>query len=112
VGQKVSSFAIKKTNDLQALHEAVMRDVGPLLSYDVDATMIYDGVAAETTLEWIRDYAEKAAYDHFFPHITLGYGQASTAMTFPIPFPAMRLALCHLGNHCTCRKVLTAVALG
>lgn len=110
-GEKVSSFAIKKTSALQALHEAVMRDVGPLLGHDVDATMVYDGIAGETTLEWIRDYPEKAAYDRFFPHITLGYGQASTAMTFPIPFPAPRLALCHLGNHCTCRKVLTAVTL-
>jgi 2'-5' RNA ligase len=111
IGQKVSSFAIKKTADLQAMHEAVMRDVGPSLGHDVDASMIYDGIAAETALQWIRNYPEQAAHDRFFPHITLGYGQASTAMTFPIPFPATRLALCHLGNHCTCRKVLASVQL-
>jgi hypothetical protein len=108
-GETVSSFAVKRTEDLQALHEAVMTDVGPLLSHDVNESMVYDGVATEGTLAWIRDYPDKAAHDLFFPHITLGYGKASTAMTFPIPFLAVRLALCHLGNHCTCRKVLASV---
>jgi len=30
---------------------------------------------------------------------------------FPIDFNVAELALCHLGNHCTCRRVLTSVPL-
>ncbi len=45
------------------------------------------------------------------PHITLGYGQAKPPFSFPVAFAAARLALCHLGNHCTCRKVLASCRL-
>jgi hypothetical protein len=70
--------------------------------------MIYDDVVAPSTLEWIRTYPQKSSYENFRPHITLGYGQVPPGLSFPIPFTAARLALCHLGNHCTCREMLAA----
>jgi hypothetical protein len=73
--------------------------------------MIHDGVVAETTLDWIRTYPRKAGYERFDPHITIGYGQGPSDLSLPIPFTASQLALCHLGNHCTCRKVLAGVSL-
>jgi hypothetical protein len=83
----------------------------PYFRRDVTEEMIYgEEEVAQTTLDWIENYAEKAAFGNFMPHITIGYGDAEEEM-LPITFRASRLALCHLGNHCTCRKVLAAVNL-
>ena len=110
-GEKVSVFEIEKTKDLQSLHEKVMKKVGSYFSFDVSSDMIYgDEEVAETTLLWIKNYPEKVSYENFFPHITIGYGEIEN-IPFPIKFKASRLALCHLGNHCTCRKVLVSIDL-
>ncbi len=111
-GQSVSAFAIAKTGAVQGLHERVMDALQPYLNQDVTEAAIFgDETVAETTLAWIRDYRNKAAFGAFFPHITIGYGTVEQVMSFPIPLGAPRLALCHLGNHCTCRKVLASVPL-
>lgn len=107
-GEKVSVFEIEKTKELQSLHEKVMKKVTPYFSYNVTIDMMYgDEEAAQTSLLWIKNYPEKASFANFFPHITIGYGQVENG-PFPIQFTASRLALCHLGNHCTCRKILAS----
>jgi len=110
-GETTSLLDVARTEELQALHEQVMREVMPFFRYEVSAAMIDGDVVSGTTLDWIRTYPQKAGYEHFRPHITLGYGQVPAGPSFPIPFCAARLALCHLGNHCTCRRVLAAVDL-
>jgi hypothetical protein len=102
---------VEETAELQGLHEQVMKDMTAFFRYDVDEAMIYDAAVTGTTLDWIRTYPEKAAYEYFRPHITIGYGAVPPDLTFPIPFTAERLALCHLGNHCTCRRILVEVNL-
>ncbi len=67
-------------------------------------------MASESTLAWIKNYSEKSSFEKFFPHITIGYGEIND-YSFPIKFTASKLALCHLGNHCTCRKILASVKL-
>ncbi len=107
-GRRISVFEVRKTERLQSLHETVMRELAPYFSYHVTADMVLsEPVADESTLRWIRDYREKSSFENFFPHITLGYGQI-TSLSSPIEFRAAQLALCHLGNHCTCRKVLAS----
>jgi len=111
-GQSVSVFALAKTPAIQKLHEEVMRATSPYVDYDVDEEMVYGAEpVTETTLAWIRHFPEKAAFGAFFPHITIGYGTVEAVMSFPMRFAPSRLAICHLGNHCTCRKVLGAVKL-
>ncbi len=111
-GRQVSSFLLAQTKALLALHERVMTELQAYFTYDAMPQMIYgDDDVAETTLAWIRNYPDKAAFRAFYPHITLGYGKVSIPMTFPIPCPVATLAICHLGNHCTCRKVLAFVDL-
>lgn len=105
-----SVFEVQKTKKLQSLHEMVLSQVGPYLTSDVTNDMIYGGQAAESTLQWIRDYPEKSSFDKFFPHITIGYGEIESIPS-PIEFTASALALCHLGNHCTCRDVLVSIEL-
>ena len=109
IGEKVSSLVIEKTKQLQRLHEAIMAELEPVLSPDADEQMIYpSGPVAETTLAWIRNYRDRSSFENFQPHITLGYGVADI-LTSPLEFKPSKLALCHLGNHCTCREVLRSI---
>jgi hypothetical protein len=110
-GEIVSVFEIKKTKELQSLHEKAMKKVELFFSYDVTEDMIYDADVAESALLWIKNYPEKASFANFLPHITIGYGRIENVPSFPIEFNASRLAVCHLGNHCTCRKILISVDL-
>jgi len=110
-GETSSLLEVEKTEALQALHEQVMKEMALWFRYDVDEAMIEDDVVTGTTLDWIRMYPQKASYENFSPHITVGYGQVPPHLSFPIPFTVTRLAVCHLGNHCTCRRVLAAAEL-
>lgn len=110
-GEKVSVFEVQKTPQLQSLHQVILQKVEPYFDHHVTEEMLYsDEQVAETTLQWINSYPEKASYSRFFPHITIGYGELQQ-QGFPIEFNASELALCHLGNHCTCRKVIVSVPL-
>lgn len=110
-GEAVSVFEVEKTTQLQSLHEQVMDKLAPYLTGDVTEDMIYgnEEVAASTLL-WIKNYRQNSSFTNFFPHITIGYGQTEYQMQ-PETFAASKLALCHLGNHCTCRKILVSIEL-
>jgi len=110
-GEKVSVFEVEKTNGLQSLHENVMEKLTPYFSTEATEDMIYgDEDVAETTLLWIKNYPEKSSFANFSPHITIGYGEIENQPS-PGKLTASRLALCHLGNHCTCRKILVSIKL-
>jgi 2'-5' RNA ligase len=110
-GQAVSVFEVEKTKQLQSLHEKIMDKLAPYLTGDVTEDMIYgDEEVSASTLMWIKNYRRKSSFGNFFPHITIGYGQKEYRMQ-PATFAASKLALCHLGNHCTCRKVLVSIEL-
>lgn len=110
-GEKISSFVIERTEPLELLHEKVMAAMQQYFNYDVTADMIYgDDDVDEGTLGWIKNYSKESSFANFQPHITLGYGWIE-GMSFSGDCVAERLALCHLGNHCTCREVLISVKL-
>ena len=110
-GETVSVFEVVRTSQLQRLHENVMEKLAPYLSSEVTADMIYGNEeVAESTLMWIENYRQNSSFENFFPHITIGYGRTQYQMQ-PDTFAASKLALCHLGNHCTCRKILVSVKL-
>jgi len=110
-GEKVSVFEVEKTKSLQSLHEEVMENLAPYFSYDVTSDMIYAGAEVEeSTLLWIKSYPAKSSFSNFSPHITIGYGEMNN-FSFPIKFGVSRLALCHLGNHCTCREIILSIKL-
>jgi 2'-5' RNA ligase len=110
-GEQVSVLQIERTESLQSLHEEVMRRLAPYFNYDVTADMVLSPpMASESTLAWIKSYSEKSSFEKFFPHITIGYGEINN-FSFPSKFAVPKLALCHLGNHCTCRKILASAEL-
>jgi len=110
-GETISGFEIVKIKELQSLHEMVMKKLKPYFSYNVTKDTIYDQEVAEATLSWIKNYPEKTSFENFLPHITIGYGRIENVPSFPMEFSASMLAVCHLGNHCTCRKVLVSIDL-
>jgi 2'-5' RNA ligase len=109
--EQVSVLQIEKTEALQLLHEQVMQRLAPYFNYDVTEDMLLSPpMASESTLLWIKNYPEKSSFEKFSPHITIGYGEINN-FSFPIKFTASKLALCHLGNHCTCRRILALAEL-
>jgi 2'-5' RNA ligase len=111
-GKKVSCFKIEKTKELRLLHEEVMQRLAPYFTYDVTRPRLFSPPEVEeATLFWIKNYPEKSSFEKFSPHITIGFGETNK-VGLPIKFAASKLALCHLGNHCTCRKILVSTGLG
>ncbi|MHC4131824.1 MAG: 2'-5' RNA ligase family protein [Planctomycetota bacterium] len=109
-GENVLLFKIENKDELQSLHERTMELLSPFFKYQVTDEMIFDSQVELSTLIWIRDYREKSSYAHFYPHITVGYGEMATTQPRR-KFNVSSLALYHLGNHCTCRDVLISIPL-
>ena len=112
-GNIVSEFAIGKTDNLYDLHVTVMKKLGHLLTCD-DATVgmvCSPPKVEEITLHWIKGFLRNSSFKNYKPHITLGFGQIEN-VEIPISFKPGALALCHLGNYCTCKKVLYSTDLG
>ena len=108
-GEQVSSLRLDNTAEVQRFHEELTEELSGFLSYDVTAEMVFDfPQVSETTLSWITNYRSQSSYSNFFPHITAGYGKLQ-GLKFPIVFEVSKLAMCHLGDHCTCREVLASV---
>jgi len=110
--EKVSRFKIEKTTDLQSMHETAMNKLSPYFTYNVSLDMIYalpDQQVEEVTTYWIKNYQKESSFDKFYPHITIGFGEVeseNSGLKFPIQFSVSKLALCHLGNCCTCREMV------
>lgn len=109
-GRKVSVLQIETTRQLQELHEMVSEKLSPYMTYDVTEDMLFDSSVSRSTLLWIKNYRGDSSFKNFFPHITLGYGQLND-MEMPIEFTPKKLALCHLGDNCTCKKIMAATKI-
>ena len=106
---KISSehvcFEIENNESLQKLHEEIMTKLSPYLSYDATTDMCFSPPpVVEKTLTWINNY-RNTSFEKFYPHITLGISKVDDK-ELNIEFTASKLAVCHLGNYCTCRKVI------
>jgi len=109
-GDIISVLLVEPGEPLQTLHEKICDAVKPFCGTEVSEEMIAGGYASRTSLQWIATYFDNAAHSNFSPHITIGYGDLSD-IAFPADFAVSRLAICHLGNHCTCREILWSVGI-
>jgi hypothetical protein len=111
-GEKVSGFEIERTPDLQLLHETVMRKISQYFTYDVSLDRVYalpDQQVEEVTTYWIKNYQKESSFERFCPHITIGIGEVegeTGGLKFPLRFSVSKLALCRLGNYCTCGEMV------
>jgi 2'-5' RNA ligase len=106
-GETITTWKIDPTAALQSLHETVLNRLSPLLTHDATAEDFVDFPNVEpASVDWVNRYPDAAAFARFSPHITLGVGALEPKTPFPPRGTASRLALCRLGNDCTCRKIL------
>ncbi len=96
---------IAKTKQLQELHNKVMNDFKAFASYDAKKEYFYDSLVRKESLDYVRRFAIESAYDKYYPHLTVGIGRMVDSPK-EIGFKAERLAICHLGDYNTCRKIL------
>ena len=112
VGGTASTLGVERTAALMDLHRRLMdllvpfdTDEGGVEAFEADG-----GTPRDADVAWVRDFRERAAYDRFSPHWTLGVGpvrtpvEAHTSVTTDI-------ALLSLGRFCTCRRVLASWTL-
>ena len=110
-GNSVITLDINPTRELSALHESIVNIFQPLLTQDADEAAINDlPPISSDAIAWINHYIPDQCFDNFWPHITLGFGDPPSRFQ-PISFRGSRLAICHLGNYCTCRTILAEAIL-
>ena len=104
-------MAIERTPALVGLHEELLRATLSFEVQDGNTTAFFGGDARERDVQWVREYRQSSSFDRFTPHITLGHA-ATPPFVEPIHFVATRIAVCHLGRFCTCRRVIRAWEFG
>ena len=110
-GNNIITLDINPTRELVAIHESIVNIFQPLLTQDADESAINDvPPISPDAIAWINHYIPDQCFDNFWPHITLGFGDPPPTFQ-PISFQGSRLAICHLGNYCTCRTILVEAIL-
>ncbi len=111
-GKVLFDLQIEKTPELQKLHETIVDEMSSVFTYDdVEKGMFFTPPPVnEIPMFWIQGFARISVREKYRPHITLGVGKPKKEVT-SIWFTTSKLALCHLGNYCTCRNVLWSTSL-
>jgi 2'-5' RNA ligase len=106
-GEPIATLAVEKTSALQSLHEEITQQLSSYLIEDAAAEGFigYPDVKP-SSVAWVKDYRSAASFERYSPHITLGIGRPDPSLLSFRRGRTERLALCHLGNYCTCRKIL------
>jgi len=107
----VAALDIKLTRSLAEFQERLIETLQPLVTHDAREIDLFDPPPiSASVLEWINNFIRQQSGSQFWPHITLGHGRPDEQQP-ALGFMANRIGMCHLGNHCTCRKVLTEALL-
>ncbi|MGD2278968.1 MAG: hypothetical protein PVH45_02590 [Candidatus Omnitrophota bacterium] len=109
LNDETASIKIEKNRDIELLHELVMIRMNPFFVHDVSKEMIYNWQSEEIsdiTLDYISKFPTRSCFENYVPHITVGRGDMTGIELESLEFEARDLALCHLGDFCTCRKIL------
>lgn len=113
-GETISAFHIPRPEVLQLFHKKVMKGMKPYVASPAGPGMFADEASA-TSIDCLLRFPKTSAYEHYSPHIALGFGdlpELIPGIDLPVRFEARRAAICHLGGHCTCRRVLARFDLG
>jgi len=106
-GQEVSIISFERTAPVRSLHEIVTNRAAAYLSSEGTQETFFDpDHVRAASVNYVTRYREGASFERFFPHLTLGLGALDTKWLFPRTWVGAHLALCQLGNYCTCRKIL------
>lgn len=111
---KIAGFSLAKSNSLQKLHETLLYEMKKYSLEDTTKDTMYNSQEIDEKdtpwmFSYINNFSKNSSLEKFNPHITIGDGEMYSQDYpdyLPLTFKASRLALCHLGNYCTCRKIL------
>jgi hypothetical protein len=102
----VAALDIALSDPLARLQQDLIQTLKPVITQDAKETDLKDPPPiGASVLTWINAFIPEQCGDKFWPHITLGHGRPGENQDDFI-FMATRIAICHLGNHCTCRSIL------
>lgn len=106
-GEFIAGLTITRPDELQKLHEEIVRQCDPLF-VNIGVTELHSSANTQaSSAEHVNRFVKTDSFENYCPHISLGLGKIGPIHTdLPIKFTAKRLAICHLGNHCTCRQIL------
>ncbi|MEJ1239768.1 2'-5' RNA ligase family protein [Chryseolinea sp. T2] len=102
----VAVLDIRPSSSLLALQQSLLVKLGPLMTQDATEADLYGAPPdSASAVKWINSFREEQVGLKFWPHVTLGHGRIGETQE-AFSFTPDRLAICHLGKHCTCRDVL------
>ncbi len=105
--KKSYAFQVKLTKELKRLHNTLLKEISS--TSFVDSNMFFldaDEKFAEASKIWVKNYGKiHSDLESYHPHISLKCSKAKYN-ALPIKFFASTVALCNLGNYCTCRTIL------
>lgn len=110
----ISFFVVEPTPDLRRLHEELVAQLRVFAQYpgSEQAFLRDPGERVRPgSVAYTNAFMKQYAGANYQPHITLGVG-ATTDSGAPLTGTASVVAVCHLGNFNTCRKVLHSWVLG
>ncbi|MBI5220361.1 MAG: 2'-5' RNA ligase family protein [Candidatus Liptonbacteria bacterium] len=105
---------IAKTRELSLIRQQVVADLRPYAQYNPESSDYYPAGSSidPGSMKFLKTYENSQDDSGFLPHITLGFGALDeSAIKYPKQFQASILALCHMGDFCTCAKVLASFDL-
>lgn len=98
-------LAVDPTTAVVGLHERIMEALRGLERPGAGTGAFFDPDARMKDVLWVTSYRLKSSFGAYTPHITVGHGSRPPEVE-PFTFDATKVAVCHLGRFCTCRRVL------
>jgi len=110
-GDCVSGIDITPERALLDIHEKALSAMAPFRCQEATGMLLLLPGEEEDppAYTYIQDYPECHAHERYSPHITLGQGAVEDIVyeiQIPEEFTCTEIAICHLGNHCICRRVI------
>ncbi len=105
-GRTASTLEIEPNESLIELHTQLMDQLINVESHvgDHSAFSSNNYSPRPADVKWVKQFRNRAAYNNFIPHVTVGIGHLSQPCP-PTNVLATTIATCHLGRFCTCNRV-------
>lgn len=108
-GKPYVGLKIKMNPALMNLQRDIREQIGQFLNYEAGEEMfVEDSDFDLITIDWVKGWEFKKSED-YNPHMSIGFGHPN--FDLPIEFVTDKIAVCKLGNYCTCRKILKVIEL-
>lgn len=110
-GDFISGIDIVRDENILEMQDILVNILTDFRYKKINSEFFYEdsAIVSDFSIEYAENYFERQTGKNFSPHITLGHGNVEEIPVYeecPNNFTCNRLAICHLGNHCTCSGTL------